>query len=324
MVSGAETAWLVEACGARVREFYATLGVTLPAQGGDASVRCFANPDAHSHDDRSASCSVSLATGLWKCHGCGEQGNAYRAALATGHSERDAARLARDHGLFIEKQPAPALVERGRLQAWHRQLVSNVALLDRLRVLRGWNSAAIRHLRLGFDGERIVFPIRDGKAKLVGVVRYQPNPAKRDQAKTLALPGSKRELFPAPESVPVGRPLFLVEGEPDAVAVWSTGHPAVAIPGTSSWRSQWAQRLFGRQVIVLCDCDRQGRELARKVAADVPNCVVVDVDPARDDGYDIGDLIREASADGGLGQASRVLSRLARREAVCRSVGSSR
>ena len=41
-----------------VRAFYTTLGIELPGWPKlEAPIRCFAQPDAHNHDDRSPSCS---------------------------------------------------------------------------------------------------------------------------------------------------------------------------------------------------------------------------------------------------------------------------
>ena len=93
-----------------VRAFYAALGIELRAGAAlNAAVRCFAQPDAHQHGDRSPSCSVSLASGAWNCHGCGARGGAYDAALATGHSPRSAMQLVIAHGLAerrgAERQP---------------------------------------------------------------------------------------------------------------------------------------------------------------------------------------------------------------------------
>jgi len=58
--------------GADIRGYYTALGIELPAWSQDqGSVRCFADPESHSHGDRNPSCSISLTTGAWKCHGCG-------------------------------------------------------------------------------------------------------------------------------------------------------------------------------------------------------------------------------------------------------------
>ena len=73
-----------------VRAFYTTLGIELPGWPKlEAPIRCFAQPDAHNHNDRSPSCSVNLASGAWNCHGCGAHGGAYDAALAArAHTTR--------------------------------------------------------------------------------------------------------------------------------------------------------------------------------------------------------------------------------------------
>ena len=73
--------------GADIRGFYYALGVELPDWATvEASVRCFADPDAHAHEDRDPSCSVNLTHGAWHCWGCGAQGGAYDAALRLGRS----------------------------------------------------------------------------------------------------------------------------------------------------------------------------------------------------------------------------------------------
>lgn len=86
--------------GGDVRGFYEALGVVLP--GGahtEAPVRCFADPGAHKHEDRDASCSVNLNSGAFNCHGCGARGGAYDAALARGRSPREAIDLMVAYGL---------------------------------------------------------------------------------------------------------------------------------------------------------------------------------------------------------------------------------
>ena len=55
--------------GADIRGFYHQLGIQLPERPCiEASVRCFADPDAHRREDRDPSCSVNLISGAWKCH----------------------------------------------------------------------------------------------------------------------------------------------------------------------------------------------------------------------------------------------------------------
>ena len=52
--------------GADIRGYYTALGIDLPAWAQEqASVRCFADPDLHQHEDRNPSCSVNLTTGAF-------------------------------------------------------------------------------------------------------------------------------------------------------------------------------------------------------------------------------------------------------------------
>jgi 5S rRNA maturation endonuclease (ribonuclease M5) len=310
-VASSELDWLRSESTADVRGFFDEIGVNVPrGTGDDLNVRCFANPEAHTHGDRDKSCVLNMVTGLWCCHGCGRSGNAYQAAMEVGIDEPRARALAQRYGLFLEvaKPEKQKLPGERQLKKWRHALRTSESLLARLWEVRGWTLKAIWRCGLGWDGERITFPIRNHKLKLVGLVRYLPG----GKPKSLALPGSKRLLFPAPEVTSKHRPLFVVEGEPDAVAVWSCGHQAVAIPGAGSWRGEFALRLSGRRVIALSDCDSQGRELAAKVAREVPKAKWVDVEPGRDDKYDIGDMVRGAAREGGLRQMRDLLERLAK------------
>ncbi len=85
--------------GADVRGFYTELGVTLPDRDApNVKVRCFTNPGAHSHDDRTPSCSVNLEHGSFYCHGCGNPGGAYDAAIAKDKTPGEAMELLRRYG----------------------------------------------------------------------------------------------------------------------------------------------------------------------------------------------------------------------------------
>ena len=160
-----------------------------------------------------------------------------------------------------------------------------------------------------------MYAIRDGDGELIGVGRYAPNPAKRGNAPKLIAAG-RRGLFPSPETVCTGeRALFLVESENDATSAASLRLPAVGLPGVSGWQPRMAQRFAGRSVAVLLDCDEQGRAAARKVAADLDGVAqrvaVLDLDPGRVDGFDIGELVKSCRTDTDRAKLSKRLRRMA-------------
>jgi len=291
----AELEWLLEASSSDATGFYETIGVTFTRTAGEeAPVQCFANPGGHNHDDKKASCSINVLTGLWHCKGCGTAGNAYQAALAVGRSEEQARDLAKRYGLFleVEKRETPRLPTEPQLRKWRERLWASPLIVQRLTELKGWSPRAIMRLGLGWDGSRVVFPVRTrvgSKLSRVGVVRYLPG----GDPKSKSDPGSRRELFPCPLVAPRGEPLWIVEGEPDAVAMRTLGLVGVGVPGAGSWKAAWNQFFWGRDVNILVDCDEPGRRLGVDVKRGVPHAVVLDLDRSRSDGFDVGDLVAE-------------------------------
>lgn len=307
-----------------VREFYARLGITLlRAVGSEAPARCFASPDAHRCEDRHPSMSVNLESGAWLCHGCGARGGAYDAALLRGHTPRSAMDLLISYGL-AEPRRSPSLTGERRsstragstarpsssatrfeapereVAQWADLLTRRPTLVARLAIERAITAEVLARFQIGYDGRRITIPVRDADAKLSGILRWLPFD-RRGAPKMLALPGSHRALFPAPEQLPPG-PVVLCEGEPDALAAHSAGLTAVAIPGVAGWRTEWAARFTHRLVTIVMDCDAEGRTCARRVALDLAaadvDTRVIDLGTERADGYDLTDhLLRGGSID---------------------------
>jgi hypothetical protein len=324
--------------GADIRRFYAALAIHLPPHSErNASIRCFANPDAHRREDRDPSLSVRLIDGVWNCHACGARGGPYDAAIAQGHSTRSAMDLLVAYGLAEPRphrhgastrsagatQPAavraaqcaqaPAAVApvrlrvgEGDLAGWQAALASRPRLVNRLVRARAWGYEAMRELELGFDRGRITIPIRSRHGQLRGVLRYRPNA----RPKMLAVDGTRLGLIPHP-SVEPSEHVLLVEGPPDMIAARSHGLPAIAVPGDHSWRPEWAALLAGRRVSVLTDADAPGRQLATRIARDlhgvVSELVAVDLAPGREDGYDLTDWLLEHQAPLTLEQLPRLV-----------------
>jgi DNA primase len=259
---------------------------------------------------------------VFKCHGCGAAGTAVDALMyARGIPVGDAMRELGQRQPGARRRPQPVrepapLPTEAQVAEWARRLLERPALLERLRELRGWTQEAIEALGVGFDGKRITIPVRDRTGALVNVLRYTPSP-KDDAPKLIALRGRPRDLVPAPGTLQ-GGDVWIVEGEPDAIAAHSLGLAAVAIPGVEFAKRLDPERFraFDR-AIVLLDCDQPGRDAAGAIAQTLANAgnkvKAIDLDPSRDDGYDLGDLAREAAADGsaGLAQARKLLERMA-------------
>jgi AAA domain/Toprim-like len=193
--------------------------------------------------------------------------------------------------------------------------------LDRLHELRGWTAEALMRLGVGLDGDRVVIPVRDTTGVVVALLRYQPDAALLNgKPKMLAAAGTPRELFPPPEMIDdheASGLLWLVEGEPDAIRMWSLGLAAVGAPGVGKWDAGWAARFSGRRwtVVVCLDCDQAGRKRAQEVAtalvAEGVDVRVLDLDTTRNDGYDLSDFLAAAVTADEREQAAALLRRIA-------------
>lgn len=271
------------------------------------------------HEDRNASLSIDVGDDervLVCCHAGCETDDILRALgletrdLFANRREQRNGRPSHSAQRGAKREPRP-LPAHEQLSEWQQHLHGHERALDRLRELRGWTPEALANLGVGYDGERVVFPIRDRAGKLVNVCRYTPSPKNGDR-KMLALAGRPRDLFPAPETLS-GDVAWIVEGEGDAVAAATLGLPATGLPGVEAAKRLDVGRFrrFSR-VNLLLDCDWQGREAAGRIAAALTDAGievrVVDLDPSRDDGYDLSAWTCEAAADGseGLAHAARV------------------
>jgi hypothetical protein len=179
-------------------------------------------------------------------------------------------------------------------------------LFDESATGKGWDARTLRGVGARANG--------DGRVTLGGV-RYLPS-AGDGETKTLAVKGSKRDLWPDPATIDAPT-LYVVEGEPDAVSGAQLGLPTVAVPGAGKWRPEWAARLAeGRgRVVVIADCDEPGRRAAQKWAAAIAeHCAdvrVLDMGPGRTDGYDLGEFAKEATTDEEREQAADMVRRAA-------------
>lgn len=112
----------------------------------------------------------------------------------------------------------------------------------------------------------------------------------------------RRVLYRLPavrEAAEDGRAVVVVEGEKDVDVLERIGFVATSAPmGAGKWTDDFSSQMSGVPVaIVVGDCDAPGRAHARDVAASLEQhrvkTRVVDLDPARDDGYDVSDFVLE-------------------------------
>jgi 5S rRNA maturation endonuclease (ribonuclease M5) len=113
-------------------------------------------------------------------------------------------------------------------------------------------------------------------AVLFQVVRFDPKDFRQRKPDgkggwTWRTAGVRRVPFRLPEliaAVRAGRPVFVVEGEKDALAVIKAGFAATCnAGGAGKWSPGFSEYFKGAEVIVIADKDDAGREHAQEIAA---------------------------------------------------------
>jgi hypothetical protein len=128
--------------------------------------------------------------------------------------------------------------------------------------------------RRGREVARYSYPDENG-AELYHVRRFEPKaflPFLPGSEKSSLPPDVRRVLFRLPETlaaVKAGRPIFLTEGEKDALALAALGLDATSAQGGAGarWLAGYSESLRGGFVVIIADADEAGRQYAEKVAA---------------------------------------------------------
>ncbi len=78
----------------------------------------------------------------------------------------------------------------------------------------------------------------------------------------------RRVLYHLPDIAPmIDETIYLVEGEKDCDNLWEWGQPSTTSPGgASAWKSEYADYLIGKRVVIIPDKDASGMSYARQVA----------------------------------------------------------
>ncbi|MCC6223447.1 MAG: hypothetical protein IT201_08160 [Thermoleophilia bacterium] len=265
------------------------------------------------HEDRHASLSVGEGAdgrALVHCHaGCPAESvvRSVGLALADLFPDEVGCREPRPGGGRGAAAGAARLPSEAEVSTWAARLLDNGKQLDVFLSRRAWTRDALELLGAGVADGRMTLPMRDAEARIVNMGRYAPKPP-RGERKMYVVRGAPRVLFPAPESVNEGSgPLFLLEGEPDVLTGTSVGLACVGVPGVECWQDAWAGRFAGRRAVVCFDCDEPGRRgaarVARSLAGFAADVRVLDLDPERDDGFDLSDYVLELLGEDRSGEA---------------------
>lgn len=176
---------------------------------------------------------------------------------------------------------------------YHERLMSGEGMRARDWLLRrGLRDSTIQEALLGYDGEAITIPYLNPPLDEQPSVRMIRRRHLTGNIKYTTPKGGSTHLYGVVYTT--ASKVCICEGEFDSLILRQMGYPAVAIPGVSSFKSEW-KYLFAwtDELTVIMDGDEAGRSAAGKLAS-ILGPVVNTMRVARlPEGKDINDLYLE-------------------------------
>jgi DNA primase len=113
--------------------------------------------------------------------------------------------------------------------------------------------------------------------------------------KYMSRPGATTHIFNINALESEDDVLAICEGELDTVVATQAGFSAVGLPGANNWKPFYARVLADwEKVILLCDGDNAGREMAKNLSRELDNVIPVFMP----EGQDVNDVYLAEGADG--------------------------
>lgn len=220
------------------------------------------------HDDRTASLSVNLDSGLWQCFGCGRKGNIEGLAKALGETlDGDVRlRLAQRQAEATENYTPAPLFDDKASRAVRALDDDQWGLWVHWCISRGIDPRSASPYKIGWSAEKgaFTFPYMNTEGRCIGL-KY------RDlRGHKWSEPESRFEFF-GPSIVGRGE-VIVCEGESDTLRTYTEVRASgdnIGVVGTSGanlldthWQALALQLLFARRVWLLYDADDAGDKCA--------------------------------------------------------------
>ena len=218
------------------------------------------------HQDRNASFSVNLTSGLYKCFSCGAEGN-YLCYLAheKGISTKDAYMM-----ILKEKGVSEDGV---RVNTKSKQAAAESYCVEDYAKEKGLDAAWLKErwgLRDGTDkkvGDFVSIPyFGEDQQQLCFRKRYPKGASQRFSWSN----GAKGKIalygLWLLEKIREEGYVILCEGESDTQTLWHLGYPALGVPGATTFKAEWADDLAGLKLYLHVEPDQGGQTFRSAMA----------------------------------------------------------
>ena len=211
------------------------------------------------HDDKNASFSVNVDTGLWNCKTCCEKGNAYKFASDMNHPNPK--QFINENDSTYRVSQSNKIVKNGYDHTPYNdsEMKSYITNMDAQLIPSFVDPQLVNDLGIGFNDTTFVFAYKDLNDKIVGHKVHKSY--QRGQCKAHWYPRPKIASFKR------NKPLYICEGEKDVLPLLSLGYNAITgtggcgtIPKDIEWIKDWDEWIY-----ICYDNDDGGRNGANKL-----------------------------------------------------------
>ena len=304
----------------RIQAWMETAGCRLIKPSGDNLIsRC------PFHDDHKRSFSMNVETGRFICfsESCGEQGGLMSFLInACDYSVKRAKKVALEFGELSALNAGvwemlPAWNERTKkaeADAYPERFLGLYDFCPKYMLDRGFSKSTLREWEIGYDFEtkRVTIPVRDAGGRVVGMTRRATKASQ--ETKYLHLNFQKSHHLYGRNKVTPNAPVYVGEGQLDAIALYQMGVRAVSTMGARVSPEQLRLLYAVGDVVLAYDQDRDGMSATTRIGNYFlergRNCRVATHYPNREhpDGgkWDPGDVMRYGTGE----EQKRFLTRL--------------
>lgn len=209
------------------------------------------------HREKTPSFTVNTNTGEWYCHACGEGGSEKEFIANYFDVSKEVAKYAFDYYNAKGYMPFPTDDD---VEKWHQKLLKMPNEIEQMSVF-GWTREELDKLHIGFDGERIMIPIKSRRGYWVNVRRYLPVHRRskgNHNAKCMNIRKLGQKRYYPYEAFDEDL-IYIVEGEKDCIAARSQGINAVTSTGGSAIPTEEILLFRNKDVVLMLDTDSVGK-----------------------------------------------------------------
>ena len=225
------------------------------------------------HDDKQASLSININSGLYFCHSCQNKGDIFEFYQKIKNVDFKTAlkELAEQTGVILPDFKKKKTIDHDIVEKYHTILLSNDEKLQRFIDKRGLTKETIIQYKIGWEAKanRYTIPIYDEVGDVVNIRRYKLGAKSNKMLSYVDEEGERygeARLFNI-DIIKKNKHLSFLEGETDTMLATQYGISAFTVTsGAGTFINLWLKYFHDKIIYIVFDRDTAGHMGAQRVA----------------------------------------------------------